>query len=176
MFQWFILTARFSGTQVCKLLDKPFCEWIKMHRMKAPSAKIAAAYSQAPWRNQVRTIGLFSLGLVFIGLVAGIYLMISANTVTVGREHPRKNNAISRKNRREIEMKSQLAHIQSAENILQTARAQHGVQTRLAKNCSICQCQGTWIANQRYWRLTRLASLPAPWSFPPGTPRPFLIG
>ncbi len=69
-----------------------------MHRIENfASAKIAAAYSQAPWRNQVRTIGLFSLGLVFIGLVAGIYLMISANTVTVGRDIQEKQREL-RKN------------------------------------------------------------------------------
>lgn len=76
---------------------------------------IALAYSQAPWRQQLRIIGLFSLGLVFIGLVAGIYLMVSANTVTVGRDIQAKQSELDKIDREIEEMKSQLAHTQSTE-------------------------------------------------------------
>lgn len=82
---------------------------------KNASAKFVAAYSQAPWRKQVRIIGLFSLCLVFLSLVAGIYLMISANTVTVGRDIQAKQGEIEDIEREIEEMRSQLAHIQSAE-------------------------------------------------------------
>ena len=35
---------------------------------------LAQSYSQAPWRKQLQLIGLFSLFLVSVALVAGIYL------------------------------------------------------------------------------------------------------
>ena len=47
--------------------------------------KFAHNYSQAPWRKQWQFIGLFSLALVLIAMVASIYLNISAQAATVGR-------------------------------------------------------------------------------------------
>jgi hypothetical protein len=44
------------------------------------------AYHQAPWRIQLQTIGVFSLAVVMIGVVAGIYLNITARAATFGRE------------------------------------------------------------------------------------------
>ena len=44
------------------------------------------AYSQAPWRKQVAILGLFLLIVVFIALIAGIYLNVTARASTVGRE------------------------------------------------------------------------------------------
>jgi len=47
---------------------------------------ITQAYSQAPWRKQLQWIGLFMLALVFIAVVAGIYLSVSAQASSSGRE------------------------------------------------------------------------------------------
>jgi cell division protein FtsL len=47
---------------------------------------LAQTYSQAPWRRQLQIIGLFSLVLVSIALVAGIYLNVSAKSAAVGRD------------------------------------------------------------------------------------------
>jgi hypothetical protein len=44
------------------------------------------AYQQTPWRLQLQRFGLFLLGLVVIGLVAGLYLYITAETVSAGVE------------------------------------------------------------------------------------------
>jgi len=46
----------------------------------------AQTYAQAPWRKQLQLIGLFSLVLVSIALVAGIYLNVSAKASAVGRD------------------------------------------------------------------------------------------
>jgi cell division protein FtsB len=46
----------------------------------------AQTYSQAPWRKQLQIIGLFFSALVFLALVAGIYLNVSARAATTGRE------------------------------------------------------------------------------------------
>ena len=47
---------------------------------------ITQAYSQAPWRKQLQWIGLFMLALVLIAVVAGIYLSVSAQASSSGRE------------------------------------------------------------------------------------------
>jgi hypothetical protein len=47
---------------------------------------LTQAYSQAPWRKQLKFIGLFLLLVVFIALIAGIYLDVTARTATIGRE------------------------------------------------------------------------------------------
>ncbi|HSV86539.1 MAG TPA: hypothetical protein VLH85_08180 [Levilinea sp.] len=47
---------------------------------------VTQAYQQTPWRKQLQRFGLFLLGLVVIGLVAGLYLYISAETVSAGVE------------------------------------------------------------------------------------------
>ncbi len=48
--------------------------------------KISQAYSQAPWRKQVQWIGTFLLVLVFVWLIAGLYLDVTARAATIGRE------------------------------------------------------------------------------------------
>ena len=47
---------------------------------------ITQAYSQAPWRKQVQWIGSFLLVLVFVCLVAALYLNVTARAAAVGRE------------------------------------------------------------------------------------------
>jgi len=48
--------------------------------------RITQAYSQTPWRKQVRMIGVFLLGVVIIATVASLYLNVRARTVALGRE------------------------------------------------------------------------------------------
>lgn len=48
--------------------------------------KITQAYSQAPWRKQIQWIGIFLLVLILAAMVAGVYLSVSARSVTLGRE------------------------------------------------------------------------------------------
>jgi cell division protein FtsB len=47
---------------------------------------ITQAYSQAPWRKQLQWIGLIMLAMILIAMVAGIYLSVSAQASTSGRE------------------------------------------------------------------------------------------
>ena len=44
------------------------------------------AYRQAPWRNQLKWFATFLLGVIVVALVAGLYLSISAQSVTIGLE------------------------------------------------------------------------------------------
>jgi hypothetical protein len=49
------------------------------------------AYGQAPWRNQLKWIATFLLGVIVIALVAGLYLSISAQAVAMGLEIQARN-------------------------------------------------------------------------------------
>ena len=42
--------------------------------IKAARESILQAYPNAPWRSQVQVIGVFSVGLVSIAMLAGLYL------------------------------------------------------------------------------------------------------
>lgn len=74
---------------------------------------ITQAYSQAPWRKQLQWIGLFMLALIIVAMVAGIYLSVSAQASTAGREI-QIMYAEAEKIRRNIEdMESQIAYMVS---------------------------------------------------------------
>ncbi|UCH60185.1 MAG: hypothetical protein JSV61_01565 [Anaerolineales bacterium] len=47
---------------------------------------LTQAYSQTPWRKQLKFVVLFLLCVVFIALIAGIYLDVTARAATIGRE------------------------------------------------------------------------------------------
>jgi len=81
-----------------------------MHRIE----NFAHTYSQAPWRKQLQIIGLFFAVLVFLALVAGIYLNVSARAATVGREIQDLQKTTEAINRDIEDLQSQLAVIQSS--------------------------------------------------------------
>jgi len=47
---------------------------------------VMQAYQQVPWRNQIKWIVIFMLGVLVVALVAGLYLSISAQSVALGIE------------------------------------------------------------------------------------------
>jgi cell division protein FtsL len=74
-------------------------------------------YSQAPWRMQLQIIGLFSLVLVIIALIASIYLNVSARAATVGRDIQDMQDQIVAEDREIEDLQSQLASILAAPNM-----------------------------------------------------------
>lgn len=74
---------------------------------------ITQAYTQAPWRKQLQFIGLFSLILVFIALVAGIFLNVSAQTAKAGRDIQYMKSQIETLDREIEDMQSLLAYLLS---------------------------------------------------------------
>ncbi len=76
--------------------------------------KITQAYSQTPWRRQMQGVGMF-LAILVLGLViAMIYVNVSAEAVTVGREIQQMQAAIETLERSIADKQSQLAYITSA--------------------------------------------------------------
>lgn len=83
--------------------------------------KLTYAYSQAPWRKQLQFIVMFSLGLVFIALVAGVYLSVTARAATVGREVLALQDEIKDLRRINADLRTQLAILTSARVMEQRA-------------------------------------------------------
>jgi cell division protein FtsL len=75
---------------------------------------IARTYTQAPWRKQLQLIVLFSLGVVSVAIVAGIYLNISARSTAVGRDIQQMQAEIANYNRENEDLQSHLARILSS--------------------------------------------------------------
>jgi cell division protein FtsL len=71
------------------------------------------AYSQAPWRKQLQVLGLFSLILVFVALVAGIYLNVTARAGEVGRDIQAMQRKMDTVNTDIADLYSQLAFVTS---------------------------------------------------------------
>lgn len=79
-------------------------------------------YSQAPWRRQLQLIGLFLLFLVLAGLIAGIYLSVSAKAAGVGRDIQEKQRRIETLERENENLTSRLATILSFSEMEARAR------------------------------------------------------
>jgi cell division protein FtsL len=74
---------------------------------------ITQAYSQAPWRKQLQWVGLFMLALILIAMVAGIYLSVSAQASTAGREIQIMYAEMEEIRRNIEDMESQIAFLTS---------------------------------------------------------------
>lgn len=74
---------------------------------------ITQAYSQAPWRKQLQWIGLFMLAMILIAMVAGVYLSVSAQASTSGREIQIMYADMEEIRRKIEDMESQIAFLTS---------------------------------------------------------------
>jgi cell division protein FtsL len=78
---------------------------------------LTQAYSQAPWRRQVKYIVLLLLLVVFAALVAGVYLSVTARAATYGREILLMQTRIDQQELDIADLKTQLANITSASSM-----------------------------------------------------------
>jgi cell division protein FtsL len=85
--------------------------------------KLTQAYSQAPWRKQMQTLGLFLLVLVLVAVVAGIYLNVTARAATIGREIFGMQSRIEALRLDNANLETRLAMIKSATEMEKRARA-----------------------------------------------------
>lgn len=83
--------------------------------------KITQAYSQAPWRKQVQWIGIFLLVLILGAMVAGVYLSVSARSVTVGREIQTMYSEIEVAKREIENLETQLAVLRASSTMKERA-------------------------------------------------------
>lgn len=85
--------------------------------------QILQAYRQAPWRIQLQWIGLFLLALVLIAAIAGVYLNISAQAATAGRQIQFIESDIDQVSNEIAELTAELARAQSTDTLKQKAEA-----------------------------------------------------
>lgn len=83
--------------------------------------RILQAYKQAPWRVQLQWIGLFLLGLVLVAAVAGLYLNISAQAATAGRNIQFLESNIDELNNEIAELTTELAGVTVTSNMKERA-------------------------------------------------------
>jgi len=81
---------------------------------QSKTAKWSQAFKQAPWRSQIRYVGLFLLGLVVVLVVASIYLSISGKAATAGLSAYRMNLERETLERQIADRKAQIAIMTSA--------------------------------------------------------------
>jgi cell division protein FtsL len=84
---------------------------------------ITQAYSQAPWRKQWQIIGLVSLVLVLTAMIAGVYLSISTQATSVGRDIQSMQSTTIAVDRENEDLQSQLASILSSSEMEGRARS-----------------------------------------------------
>jgi len=72
------------------------------------------AYRQAPWRTQIQVIGLVAAVVVFVAVIAGIYLNVTARAATIGREIQGIQSDIELTEQRIEDLESQLARLTAA--------------------------------------------------------------
>lgn len=79
------------------------------------------AYKQTPWRKQMQTIGIFSAMVIFVGLVAGVYLNVTAQAGTIGREIQDLQLKMQVVERNIVTMETELAQLTSARTMSKRA-------------------------------------------------------
>lgn len=84
--------------------------------------RFSQAYQQAPWRTQIQILGLFSLILVLVALVSGIYLNLSARKSEAGREIQEMRAKIIELKQLNASMQTHLAHLTSTEVMSERAK------------------------------------------------------
>ncbi len=82
--------------------------------IKAARDNLLQAYPNAPWRSQVQVIGVFAVGLVSIAMLAGLYLVVSVQAATLGREIQEIQADILDVQRENANLETQLARLTSA--------------------------------------------------------------
>lgn len=83
--------------------------------------RFSQAYQQAPWRTQIQMLGMFSLVLVFVALVSGIYLNLSSRKAETGREIQEMRASIIELKRSNASLTSQLATLYSTQRMVERA-------------------------------------------------------
>jgi hypothetical protein len=85
--------------------------------------RLSQAYSQAPWRKQIQYLGLFLLVVVFVALIASIYLNVTARAGEIGRDILKKQAIMLDDQQQISDLKAKLGELYSASEVEKRARA-----------------------------------------------------
>jgi len=89
--------------------------------MKTNPQQLIHAYKNAPWRVQLQLIGIFSLVVVLVALIAGVYLNVTARAATIGREIQGMEVDILELQRDNADLENQLGLLTSIRTMQQRA-------------------------------------------------------
>jgi cell division protein FtsL len=103
--------------------------------------QLILAYAQSPWRKQTQFIGLFLLVLVLIALVASLYLVVSAQAATYGREIQGMQIQIKEYQRNNADLQAELAQLTSA-TIMEARADELGLQPALPEQILYLEVAG----------------------------------
>jgi cell division protein FtsL len=92
-----------------------------IHATRSKMDHLVLAYKEAPWRTQRKWIGLFLVGTIAVGMVAGIYLNVTSRAALAGREIQDLEEAISDTQRNNADLETELAVLLSTGNLLARA-------------------------------------------------------
>lgn len=84
--------------------------------------RLIQAYQQTPWRKQLQIIGLFSASVIFVSLVAGVYLNVTARAATTGREIQDMQTDIQTMSRNIESLEIELAQLTSSQTMRERAQ------------------------------------------------------
>jgi cell division protein FtsL len=102
-----------------KIRNKKLDDTLQATRSKVDH--LALAYREAPWRTQRKWIGLFLVGTISVGMVAGIYLNVTSRAALAGREIQDLEAAIANTQRNNADLETKLAELLSTQNLLARA-------------------------------------------------------
>jgi hypothetical protein len=85
--------------------------------------RLVQAYRQAPWRTQRQWIFMFLLAMVALGMVAGLYLNVTARAALAGRQVQVLEVSIAQTQRANADLQTQIAAQLSSVNMAQRAAA-----------------------------------------------------
>src|SRR5512135_32049 len=94
---------------------------LSFHRQRV--TRLVQAYRQAPWRTQRQWIVVFLLATIAIGMVAGLYLNVTARAALAGREVQVLEEAISQNQLTNADLQTAIASQLSTENMAKRAEA-----------------------------------------------------
>jgi cell division protein FtsL len=92
-----------------------------IHTTRTKMDHLVLAYKEAPWRTQRKWIGLFLVGTIAVGMVAGIYLNVTSKAALAGRETQELEADIADTQRNNADLETELAELLSTENLLARA-------------------------------------------------------
>ncbi len=81
------------------------------------------AYTQAPWRKQLRGIGVFLAIVLVLVLLGSLFISVTARTATLGREIQRRRQEMESLEYEIAQMRSELAVLTSAARMRERAEA-----------------------------------------------------
>jgi len=81
--------------------------------MQAQATQKIHAYKQAPWRVQRQWVGAFLLAVIGAGMVAALYLQVTARSAAAGREIQEMRFEITAIQRANADLETRLANLTS---------------------------------------------------------------